>query len=394
MQKKTITQKINNMMKNIKILVVALFAFTFSNAQQLTDANTTKKVTNQYKFTVINSIDATNVKSQDNTGTCWSFSTSSFIESEILRKTGKKVDISEMYTVRNIYDDKSWNYVMRQGKTQFSEGGLAHDVINSIRDNGLVIEKYFPGKKENGIYNHSKIINEIKPILDDYIKNDIHSQHPNWKKDVKKILDNEIGEITKETAFEGKGYSPKKLAEKLKFNPNEYITLTSFKQVPFYRSFVLNIPDNFSNGSMYNIPLDELMKVLDIALQKGYSIVLDVDVSEKTFFSRDGIAVLPKNKDDIENAKSHIVPEIKVSQDIRQKEFENFNTTDDHLMHLVGKVKDQKGNIYYKVKNSWGTKSGKDGYMYMSVPYLKMKTISILLNKEALPKGLKDKLKI
>ena len=381
-------------MNNFKLIVIALFTFAFSNAQQITDANTAKKVTNQYEFTVLNDIDASNVKSQDNTGTCWSFSTSSFVESEILRKTGKKVDVSEMYTVRNIYDDKDWDYVMRQGKTQFGEGGLAHDVINSIRDNGLVTEETFVGQKQNGIYNHSKIIKELKPILDDYIKNDVHSQHPNWKKDTKDILDKEIGEIPTKTIFEGKEYTPQQLAEILKFNPNDYITLTSFEQVPFYRSFVLNIPDNFSNGSMYNIPLDELIKVIDIAVQKGYSIALDVDVSEKTFYSRDGIAVLPKNKEDINKANLQIVPEMEVNQDTRQKEFENFNTTDDHLMHLVGKVKDQKGNIYYKVKNSWGTKSGKDGYMYMSVPFLKMKTISILLNKEALPKNLRKKLKV
>ena len=385
-------QKTNNIMKSIKLIWIAFFVISFVHAQT-TDLSKAKQVKDAYHFKTINDIDATNVKSQDNTGTCWSFSTSSFVESEIMRKTGKKVDISEMYTVRNIYDDKDWDYVMRQGKTQFSEGGLAHDVINSIRDNGLVTEETFSGVKQNGIYNHSKIIKELKPILDDYIKNDVHSTHSNWKKDTKEILDKEIGKLPTKTTFKGKEYTPQELAKKLQFNPDDYITLTSFEQVPFYRSFVLNIPDNFSNGSMYNIPLDELMQVIDTALEKGYSIALDVDVSEKSFFGKDGIAVLPKNKEDIEKAKSQIVPEKKVNQDIRQKEFENYNTTDDHLMHLVGKVKDQKGNVYYKVKNSWGTKSGKDGYMYMSAPYLKMKMISILLNKEALPNELKQKIK-
>jgi bleomycin hydrolase len=153
-------------MKNLKLIWIALFAIIYSNAQQ-TDLKTTKKVGDAYHFNTLVDIDATDVKSQGNTGTCWSFSTSSFIESEILRKTGKKVDVSEMYTVRNMYDDKDWDYVMRQGKTQFGEGGLAHDVINSIRDNGLVTEETFSGVKVNGIYNHSKIVNEIKPILDD-----------------------------------------------------------------------------------------------------------------------------------------------------------------------------------------------------------------------------------
>jgi len=380
-------------MKQIKLLWIAFFIIAISNAQQ-TDLKTTKKVADTYQFTPIIDIDATNVKSQGNTGTCWSFSTSSFIESEILRKTGKKVDVSEMFTVRNIYDDKNWNYVMRQGKTQFSEGGLAHDVINSIRDNGLVTEESFSGAKVNGIYNHSKIVKELKPILDDYIKNDVHSAHPNWKKDTKEILDREIGKLPKKIKFEAKEFTPTELAKELKFNANDYVTLTSFKQVPFYSNFVLNIPDNWSNGSMYNIPLDQLIKVIDDALEKGYTIALDVDVSEKTFFGRDGIAVLPKDINDTEKSKTTIVEEQKVNQDNRQNEFETFDTTDDHLMHIVGKVKDQKGNIYYKVKNSWGTNSGKDGYMYMSVPYLRMKMISILLNKNGLSDEIKEKLHI
>lgn len=380
-------------MKQIKLLWIAFFIIAISNAQQ-TDLKTTKKVADTYQFTPIIDIDATNVKSQGNTGTCWSFSTSSFIESEILRKTGKKVDVSEMFTVRNIYDDKNWNYVMRQGKTQFSEGGLAHDVINSIRDNGLVTEESFSGAKVNGIYNHSKIVKELKPILDDYIKNDVHSAHPNWKKDTKEILDREIGKLPKKIKFEAKEFTPTELAKELKFNANDYVTLTSFKQVPFYSNFVLNIPDNWSNGSMLNIPLDQLIKVIDDALEKGYTIALDVDVSEKTFFGRDGIAVLPKDINDTEKSKTTIVEEQKVNQDNRQNEFETFDTTDDHLMHIVGKVKDQKGNIYYKVKNSWGTNSGKDGYMYMSVPYLRMKMISILLNKNGLSDEIKEKLHI
>lgn len=384
-------RKIEIKMLKFKILWLALFVLFIARAQT-TDLKKNNKVADKYQFENVVNIDASDVKSQGNTGTCWSFSTSSFIESEILRKTGKKVDVSEMFTVRNIYDDKGWNYVMRQGKSQFSEGGLAHDVINSIRDNGIVTEEAFTGVKENGIYNHAKIIKELKPILDDFIKNDLHSAHPNWKKDTKEILDKEIGVLPNKINFEGKELTPTELAKELQFNADDYVTLTSFEQVPFYKSFVLNIPDNWSNGSMYNIPLDQLIKVINTALDKGYGIALDVDVSEKTFFRKNGIAVLPKNKEDIEKAKTTIVAEQKVDQDLRQKEFENYNTTDDHLMHIVGKVKDQKGNSYYKVKNSWGAKSGKDGFVYMSVSYLRMKMISILLNKEALPKELKEKI--
>ena len=349
----------------------------------------------KYTFKTIKDIKASNVKSQGKTGTCWSFSASSFIESEIYRKTKKTVDISEMFTVRNTYDDKAWNYVMRQGKIQFSEGGLAHDVINSIRDNGLVTEQAFSGLQEGQKnYNHTTIIKQIKPILDDYIKNGKNSGHPNWKKDIAKILNKEIGVAPTEFIFEGKKYTPKKFAAEMQFNTNEYITLTSFLHVPFYEKFVLNIPDNFSNGSMYNIDMDSLIKIMVNAVNNGYTIVLDVDVSEKTFNVEKGIAVLPKSKEENKLALTEIVEEKKINQKYRQQEFENYNTTDDHLMHIVGMVVDQKNNLYFKVKNSWGKKMGNDGYVYMSIPYLKLKMISILLHKDAVGEGILEKLKI
>ncbi len=376
-----------------KYIFLLLIFVTVSSFAQVTDIKKPKTVKDAYQFKTEVDIDASNVKSQGNTGTCWSFSTSSFVESEIYRQTGKKIDVSEMYTVRNIYNDKAWNYVMRQGKIQFSEGGLAHDVINSIRDNGLVTETVFTGKKDaNNRYNHSRIINKLKPILDAYIKNDKDSEYPNWKQDVNKILDEEIGVLPTKTIYNGKEYTPQELAKELQFDASDYVTITSFTHVPFYRNFVLNIPDNFSNGSMYNVPLDELIQVIDTALDKGFSVALDIDVSEKTFFRNQGIAVIPNSDLDIEKAKNELVKEKEISQEFRQKEFENFNTTDDHLMHIVGRVKDQNENTYYKVKNSWGTNSGRDGYVYISKPYMRLKMISVLLNKQALTKEMKKKL--
>lgn len=347
----------------------------------------------EYEFTDVIDIESSSVKSQGKTGTCWSFSTSSFIESEIFRLTGEQIDVSEMFTVRNTYDDKAWNYVMRQGKSQFSEGGLAHDVMHSIRDHGLVPETVFSGVKfEDKIYNHSKIVPEIKHILDDFIKNDKDSKYPNWKKETSKILDVEIGKKIKEFDYEGVSYTPYSFAKKLRINSSNYVTLTSFTQVPFYTNFVLNIPDNFSNGSMFNLPIDELVSVVNNALGKGFTIALDVDVSEKTFSAKYGKAILPKSKNDNSKSLTEIVKESTISQEYRQKEFENYNTTDDHLMHIVGVVKDQNGNKYFKIKNSWGGNSkriGNDGYIYMSVPYFMLKTISVLLHKD----GLSDKIK-
>lgn len=349
----------------------------------------------KYEFEIIKDIETSNVKSQGKTGTCWSFSTSSFIESEIYRTTGKNIDISEMFTVRNTYEDKAWNYVMRQGKIQFSQGGLAHDVLNSISDNGLVPESAFSGLFQDKVYNHSKIVPQIKSVLDVYIKNDKDSEHPDWRKETSVILDKEIGKTPSEFVFEGKSYSPKSFAAMLKFNPADYVTITSFSHQPFYTNFVLNIPDNFSNGSMYNLPMKELVSLVENAVKNGYSIALDVDVSEKTFSPKTGIAVLPNDANDNKKALTELVSEMNVTQEYRQVEFENYNTTDDHLMHIVGVLKDQKGNIYYKVKNSWGTNSdriGNNGYVYMSEAYFRLKVISVLLHKDGVSKKIRTKL--
>jgi bleomycin hydrolase len=346
-------------------------------------------IAQKYEFKPVIDIVTSDVKSQDNTGTCWSFSTSSFIESEVYRINGKTVDISEMFTVRKTYEDKAWNYVMRQGKIQFSQGGLAHDVINSIQNNGLVPEKVFSGLFVKKKYNHSKIVPQIKDVLDAYIKNDKDSNVPNWQESTSKILDAEIGSTPERFTYNGKKYSPKSFAKMLGINAKDYVTMTSFSHKPYYNNFVLNIPDNFSNGSMFNLPIDELTKLTIKAVKKGYSIALDIDVSEKTFSAKNGIAVIPSNKKDNEKSMTELVSEMNITQEYRQTEFENFNTTDDHLMHIVGLLKDQKGNTYFKVKNSWGSNSkriGNSGFIYMSMPYFKLKVISVLLNKEGVSK--------
>jgi len=352
----------------------------------------------KYHFKTIYNIEASKVKSQGKTGTCWSFSTSSFLESEIYRLTKKNINISEMYSVRATYPKKAWNYVMRQGKTQFSEGGLSHDVMNAIKTDGLVPESAFTGLfGKQIVYNHHAIVPAMKAVLDAYIKNDIHSKHPNWKIATDSILNKEIGKKITTFTYNGTQYTPMSFLKMTKINPADYVTLTSYTHKPYYSSFILNIPDNFSNGSFYNVPLEDLTKIIDLALKRGFSLALDIDVSEKTFSAKNGIAFLPKKETDIEKGMTKIVKEIKVTPSIRQKEFENYNTTDDHLMHIIGLLKDQKGNLYYNVKNSWGNNSqriGNNGYVNISENFVKMKAISILVHKDALSKKLKKKLGI
>ncbi len=371
-------------MKKIFIFFGIALSSLFISAQEM------------YKFTDVIDIDATPVISQGNTGTCWSFSTSSFIESEIIRLTGKRIDISEMYNVRNTYPKKAYNYVMRQGKAQFDEGALAHDVFNSVHDSGLVpVDAYSGLIGNNTHHNHAEMVAVLTSMLDIYIKNSGRKLDPKWKEAFASVLDVYLGKNVTEFTFEGKKYTPLQFAEMVKINADDYVNITSFTQAPFYSNFILNIPDNFSNGSFYNLPIDELIQVIDNALENGFTVEIDCDVSEKTFSSKDGVAVIPSNPLNNLKALHSIYPEMEVTQEYRQQEFENFKTTDDHLMHITGTVKDQNGNKYYKVKNSWGTDEKRtkfDGYVYFSEAYVRLKTISITLHKDGVPKNIAKKI--
>ena len=352
-------------------------------------------IAQEYQFKTLKDIENTQVKSQGRTGTCWSFSTTSFLESEIIRLTGKQIDLSEMYTVRNTYSEKAKNYLYRQGKAQFSEGGLAHDVINTVAKYGLVPEQTFTGL-DIGVekHNHAEMIAVLKSMLDAYIKNPAGELSPKWKQAIEGVLDVYLGKNKNEFVFEGKTFTPKTFADYVKVDPLNYVTISSFEHVNKYEKFILNIPDNFSNGMFYNVSLDELVSITIDAVNKGYTVELDCDVSEETFSSKAGVAVVPASSLENEKALKEIVKEKNITPSFRQSEFENFNTTDDHLMHIVGLVEDQKGNRYFKVKNSWGINQGNEGYIYMSIPYFRLKTISVLVHKEALPSSVKSKLKI
>lgn len=341
-------------------------------------------------------LDALPVISQDKTGTCWSYSTTSFLESEIIRKTGKHIDLSEMYPVKQSYLLKAENYIFRQGKAQFDEGGLAHDIINSMEKFGLIPAEAFSGLDvSNNVHNHREMVEVMKGVLNVYISNPAKRLSNKWKTVLPFILDAYLGSTPQEFVYAGMKYTPESFKKMTTLSGNEYVTLTSFTQAPFYTNTILSIPDNFSNGAMYNVPLEVLTQVVDHALKNGYTIALDCDVSEPTFSGKHGIAVLPANANDNESSLTEIKPEIKVDQAIRQNEFEALATTDDHLMHIVGTAKDQKGNVYYKVKNSWGNnpeRVGNDGYIYMSKPFFQLKTISILLHKDGLPNDIKAKI--
>ncbi len=349
------------------------------------------------KFTPIYDIETTKVKSQGNTGTCWSFSASSFIESEIFRKKGIVIDISEMYSVRNTYEKKAENYILRQGKAQFSEGSLAHDVMNAVKENGLVPEVVYAGNVSlTGIHDHAEMFKALDTLVNSFVKTPKVVQK-NWSDATNSVLDKYLGKEPNSFKFDNKIYTPKSFQKAMDINPEDYVTLTSFTHHPYYETFILEIPDNFSNGAFYNLPLDEYVSVIEYALSKGYTVALDTDVSEKSFSSKSGMATLPKEENNdsagVEKKINLSNLEKVVTPENRQTEFLNYNTTDDHLMHITGLLKDQQGNKYYKVKNSWGTMDrGNGGYVYMSVPYTQMKSISLMLHKDGIPAELREKL--
>jgi len=289
-------------------------------------------------------------------------------------------DLSEMFVVRNIYKDKARNYVMRQGKANFSQGSLSHDLLRMISKKGVVPESLYSGllAGEN-VHNHNEMESVMKGFLDGVIKSKKLSKK--WPEALDAILDIYLGEVPESFSYNGKKYDSMSLSNSLGLDVDQYVNLTSFTHHPFGEEFILEIPDNYSNGSFRNMPIAELISTIDNALAKGYTVAWDGDVSEKGFDAKKGIAVLPANaarKDIFENPGA----EQSVTQQSRQEAFESYSTTDDHLMHIVGTAKDAKGNEYYIIKNSWGQISPYKGYLYMSKAYAKMKTVAIVVHKD------------
>jgi len=346
----------------------------------------------QYQFTMLSDCHCTTIKNQQNTGTCWSFATSSFLESELLRMGKPDYDLSEMYFVRTSYQQKAKNYILRQGKAQFGQGGLAHDVINAFKTGGAIPESVYSGKLPGDyMYDHSEMEPALSGLLSVFVKQKRPS--PKWLNGFTGLMDAYMGDAPEEFEYKGKKYTTRSFAEELGINPSDYVSFTSYSHHPFYSSFVLEIPDNWSNGSYYNVTEEDLVAIAEYAIDKGYSVAWDGDVSERGFSGSKGVAVLPV---DAKRPDLFTEPgeEISVTQELRQETFENYSTTDDHLMHITGIAKDQNSTRYYYVKNSWGENSPNQGYVYMSEPYFRLKTVALMVNKNAVPAALRKKLGI
>lgn len=369
----------------------------------------------KFEFTDIKVIPTTSVKDQNKSGTCWCFSSLSFFEDELLRKTGKEYDLSEMFVVNHCYSDKADKYVRTDGKVNFAQGGSGFDVPYVWERYGAVPEEVYSGLQygENK-HVHGELDAALKAYLQAVVAKPNKKLTTAWRKGLKGILDAYFGEVPETFEYKGKTYTPKTYAESLGLDMKDYVALTSFTHHPFYTQFAVEVPDNWLWGQYWNVPMDELKAIVDNAIDKGYTVVWAADVSEGGFKWTDGVALMPKGKTegdmtdtelsrwvklsdkDRQNDKYDFkgpVEEIVVTQELRQEMFDNQETTDDHGMEIVGIAKDQNGNRYYKVKNSWDTNQVYDGFFYVSEPYFLAKTVDILVNREAIPGVIAKKLK-
>ena len=345
------------------------------------------------------------IEDQGRTGTCWSFATASFLESEVYRMHGMAVDLSEMYFVYHTYLDKARNYVLRQGKTQFGEGSLAHDALRVLDQKGLAPEYAYEGRRPGETeYDHDALFHTLKGAVSGVVQSRRLKGY--YLDAVRGILNAYLGSPPKAFPLpstyrvgrsKGKSDSlwttPLQWKEMLGLRGTGYVHLSSFTHHPYYSYFVLEVPDNWSSGQYFNLPLEELVEVAKTALKEGYTLIWDGDVSEPGFNSSKGLAILPVHPND-SNVWLQPSAEVKVSQRLRQRLFETLQTTDDHLMHIVGLVEDQEGTTYFLVKNSWGEKGPYRGYLYMSEAYFRAKTISITLHRNALPSDLKHRMQL
>ncbi|HSZ25948.1 MAG TPA: C1 family peptidase [Cytophagaceae bacterium] len=385
--------------RSLCLIHVFLFTTFFSNAQ---DSIRLNKKNGGYQFKLVKQINATSVKNQYKSGTCWSYSGMSFFESEIFRLGKGEQDLSEMFIVRNIYSKKADKYVRMHGHSNFSAGGVFHDVTNVIREIGLVPNEVYMGNPEyNGKNVHNELDGVLSATVNAVVKNPNGHLTNKWKLAYEATLDVYLGKIPTEFEYKGKKYTPKSFAASLSIDADNYIEITSFTHHPFYTKFGLEIPDNWSWDEVYNVPLEDLRKIIDYAIQTNYGVAWASDISEKYFSFTNGVAYVPeKDYDEMTQAEKDSMftkpmKERTITQELRQLSFDNYSTEDDHGMHIIGIANDQNGTKYYLVKNSWGEERNDcKGYLYASENYVLLKTTCIMVHKDAVPKEIAKKMGI
>mgnify|MGYP002624011500 CR=1 FL=1 len=396
-----------NLIRKMTTLIIIVSAAAQLDAQSV-------KIDSIYEFKTKVDLKTTSVKDQYKSGTCWSFSGISFIESELLRMGKGEYDLSEMYIVNRDYHNRAIDYVIWNGSKKFGSGSEGGNVFNRIREYGIMPQSAYSGLN----YGSDKHMNnEMDAVLKNYVEAII--QNPNgklstaWINGFDAVLDSYLGTIPESFVYEGAKYTPTEFRDALGINPDDYIELTSFSHHPLYSKFIMEVEDNWELCEVYNVSIDELTNLAFGALDKGYTLLWGGDVSELGFSWRNGIAIVPADEDEDmagtdrerlnQSSKSidkhpnlfkQIVPEIEITPENRQAAFDNYETTDDHGMHITGYLTDKNGIRYFKVKNSWNDSNIFNGYIYMSETFFRYKTLTLIVHKDAVPNSLKKKLKL
>lgn len=402
-----------------KMIFMAMVITTTLSAVAQTDTIQAEKQDTGFVFTTVLENPITSVKDQHRSGTCWSYSTIGFLESEVMRlNKGKQVDMSEMFVVSKTMLDRAEYCVRMYGTVEMAAGGSAYDVIYCMQNYGMVPQDAMPGIQYGWTAVDSLPVHaEIDAITQYYVKaltkGNIKRLSSAWKRGLQAVYDEYLGECPTQFEYEGKTYTPTEWVKSLGLNADDYVSITSYTHHPFYTRFALEVPDNWRMDQMYNVPLDELMLIIDNALKNGYTLAWGADVSE-TGFTRKGIGVMPdvdngadltgsdmahwlglnanEKKDELTKKP---LPEMEITQQMRQQAFDNWENTDDHGMQIYGIATDQNGKEYYMVKNSWGTmRSNYSGIWYISHAFMAYKTNDILVHKDAIPKDIRKKLGI
>ncbi|MFR9165474.1 MAG: aminopeptidase C [Dysgonomonas sp.] len=369
-----------------------------------------------YQFTVVKENPITSVKNQASSGTCWSFSAVSFLESELIKAGKGEFDLSEMYIVRRNYADKAQKYVRLGGFLNFAQGGSFFDVVGTLDDYGVLPEQEMTGLNYGEpLHRHGEVEAALSGYLKGIIANKNRKLSTAWFNGYNGVLDAYFGVVPQSFQYNGKTYTPQSFAKELGLTSKDYVSITSFTHHPFYSKFAIEVADNWRWAESYNVPLDEMMKIIDNAINNGYTIAWGTDVSE-IGFTRDGLGVMPdmEASENIGSDQAHWlglsqtekndsikkkiergpVKELNVTQEIRQVAYDNYETTDDHGMQIYGIAKDQNGSKYYMVKNSWGTAGKYNGIWYVSEAFVKYKTLNFVINKKAVPSDIAKKLNL
>lgn len=399
-----------------KIIALALLAVVATGANAK-GKKQPKVDPNKPVFTIVKENPITSVKDQNRSGTCWAYSTLSYFESEILKNTGKTYDLCESFVANKDYMDRAVQVVRYHGDMQFAQGGSAYDVYYVLKNYGICPENAmpFPGSLYgDSLNNFNEFFSLLEPYVEGIATNKASKISGQWKVGFQGILDAYLGKCPENFTYEGKNYTPKSFASSLGLNMDDYVTITSYTHHPFYSQFVVEVQDNWRNPASYNLPMDEMMQIIDNAVMNGYTVAWGGDVSEEGF-TRDGLAIAYDTKKVQSLAGSDAArwlklttaqkknmidslgvnaPEVVPTQKMRQDAYDNWETTDDHGMHIYGIAKDQNGREYYMVKNSWGEHGTYKGVWYMSKNFIAYKTMDFVVNKNAIPKDIRKKLGI